>query len=124
MQDFKPYVERRRKPDGLIRFVTFTSIVDWLMIILCMMLIIYAKPEQTNMFYEMFNIPVRSYWNYPLLNLVFILFIILFALSVLGIIMNMLRQRRRTDKIKKSLVIQAVISIIGIVILLINSTII
>lgn len=124
MQDFRTPIDRRRRPDAVIKFVTLTSALGWIMIALCFTLIVYAKPEQTNMFYEMFKIPIREYWNYPLLNIVFILFIFLFAISMIGIIMNAMRQRRRSDRMKKSLIFQAIMSVIGIVILLLNSTII
>jgi heme/copper-type cytochrome/quinol oxidase subunit 2 len=124
MQDFRTPIDRRRRPDGVVKFVTLTSALGWIMIALCFALIVYAKPEQTNMFYEMFNIPIREYWDYPLLNIVFILLIFLFAISMIGIIMNAMRQRRRSDRMKKSLIFQAIMSIIGIIILIFNSTII
>lgn len=116
----RPLIERRRKPDTVIRLVTIASTIGWLLIILCSGLIIYAKPEQTNMFYEMFNIQVRNYWDYSLLNFVFILLIFLFVLSLLGIFLNAMRQRRKTDKMNKSLIFQAIMSAVGMVILLID----
>lgn len=121
MQGYRGSMDRRRKPDGIIKLVTFTSFVGWIMIILCSMLIIYAKPEQTNMFYEMFNIHTRSYWNYSLLNIVFMLLTFLLILSLIGILMNALRHRRKTDRMNKSLIFQAIMSGFGMIILLINS---
>lgn len=121
MQDYRGYADRRHKPDRIIKFVTLTSAIGWIMIIICSMLIAYAKPEQTNMFYEMFNISIRDYWNYSLLYVVFILLVFLFLLSIIGILMNAMRQRRKTDKMNKSLIFQAVMSIFGMIILIANS---
>jgi len=121
MLDSRRSFERRQKPDGIIRLITFISTIGWLLIIFCSGLTIYAKPEQTNLFYEMFNVPVREYWNYSLLNVVFLLLVFLLALSLFGIFMNAMRNRRKTDKIRKSLIFQAFMSIVGIILLLINS---
>jgi xanthine/uracil/vitamin C permease (AzgA family) len=123
MQDLRTTTERRRKPDGIVKFVTIVSAIGWIMIIICSILIIYAKPEHTNMFYEMFNINIKDYWNYSLLNFVFILLTFLFALSLIGIMMNAMRQRRKIDRMNKSLIFQAIMSVIGMILLLINSII-
>jgi L-asparagine transporter-like permease len=123
MQGYRGSTDRRRKPDGIIKLVTLTSTIGWIMIILCSMLIIYAKPEQTNMFFKMFNIHTRDYWNYSLLNIVLMLLTFLLILSLIGILMNALRHRRKTDRINKSLIFQAFMSVFGIIILLINSLI-
>jgi xanthine/uracil/vitamin C permease (AzgA family) len=123
MQNFRTTTERRRKPDGIVKFVTIVSAIGWIMIIICSILIIYAKPEHTNMFYEMFNINIKDYWNYSLLNFVFILLTFLFALSLIGIMMNAMRQRRKNDRMNKSLIFQAIMSVIGMILLLINSII-
>lgn len=121
MKEFYGTIERRQKPDGVLRLVTFISTIGWLLVILCSLLTIYAKPEQTNMFYEMFNIPIRNYWDYSFLGIVFILLICLLALSLFGIFMNSLRNRRKTDRIRRSLIFQAIASVIGIILLLIDS---
>jgi uncharacterized membrane protein len=123
MQNLKSPINRRKKLDVLIKLVNITSAIGWVMIIICSALTIQAKPEQTNMFYQMFDIPVRDYWNYSLLNLVFILLVSLFVLTLFGIFMNAMRQRRKTDKINKSLIFQAVMSLIGMILLWINSVI-
>jgi hypothetical protein len=123
MQNLKSPINRRKKLDVLIKLVNITSAIGWVMIIICSALTIQAKPEQTNMFYQMFDLPVRDYWNYSLLNLVFILLVSLFVLTLFGIFMNAMRQRRKTDKINKSLIFQAVMSLIGMILLWINSVI-
>lgn len=123
MQDLRAPVDRRRRPDGIIKFVNIASAIGWIMIIISCSVIIYAKPEDTNMFYQMFHIPVRNYWNYSLLSVVFYLLIFLFVLSVFGIIANATRQRRKTDRMKKSLIFQAIMSALGMIVLLVNSII-
>lgn len=116
----KPFIERRRKQDGIIKLVNFINTIGWILIIICSGITIYAKPEQTNMFYKMFNVHIRNYWNSSLLFAVFILLIFLFMLSLIGILLDALRQRRKTDKLNKSLIFQAVMSLFGMVILLVN----
>lgn len=120
MQDYRFSFERRRKPDKVIKLITITSVMGWIMVILCTLLTIYAKPEQTNLFYELFNIRIRNYWDYSLLNVVFLLLACLLLLSLVGIIMNAMRCRRKTDRINKSLVFQAFLSLGGIILLLLN----
>ena len=121
MQDFKPPYDRRRKPDIVIKLVHTISISGWLMIIICSLVAINAKPEQTNLFYKMFNIPVRGYWNYSLLSFVFALLIFLLCLSLIGILLSAMRHRRKTDRINKSLIFQAVMSVVGMLLLWVNS---
>lgn len=123
MQNSTRPVERRRKPDIVVKLVTITSAIGWMLIVVCLLLAGFAKPEQTNMFYEMFNIPVRGYWNYSVLYIVFVILIFLFVISLLGILFNAMRQRRKTDKINKSLIFHAAMALVGILILLINSMI-
>ena len=123
MQDFKPPLDRRRKPDMVIRLVHIISMAGWVMITICSALTINSKPEQTNLFYKLFNVPVRDYWNTTLLGDVFVLLIFLFVLSLVGILLNATRQRRKTDKLNKSLIFQAIMSAFGILLLWINSVI-
>ncbi|OGO77477.1 MAG: hypothetical protein A2Y23_00590 [Clostridiales bacterium GWB2_37_7] len=123
MQDFKSPIDRRQKSDGIIKLVTFISTIGWILIIICAILVIYARPDQPNMFYKMFNVSTRDYWNYSLLNIMFILLIFLFVLSLIGIMMNAMRQRRKTDKINKSLIFQAIMSLVGMILLWVNSLI-
>lgn len=121
MQNLKPPLDRRRKPDIVIRLVNAISIVGWMMIILCTLLTINSKPEQTNMFYKMFNIPVRDYWDFSLLSIVFFLLMFLFAVALIGILLNATRQRRKTDKMNKSLIFQAAMAVLGMLLLWVNS---
>lgn len=123
MQDFKRPLDRRRKPDMVIRLVHMISLAGWTLVIISSFLTINAKPEQTNMFYKIFNVPVRAYWNTTLLGDVFVLLIFLFVLSLVGILLNATRQRRKTDKLNKSLIFQAFMSALGMVLLWINSVI-
>ena len=123
MQDFNKPIDRRHKMDKIIKLVTITSVLGWVMIIITTMIAIYAKPEHTNMFYEMFNVPIRNYWNYHLLSLVFILLIGILLLSIFGITMNAMRLRRKTDRINKSLIFHALMSLLGIILLLAYSVI-
>ena len=121
MQNLKPPLDRRRKPDIVIRLVNAISIVGWMMINLCTLLTINSKPEQTNMFYKMFNIPVRDYWDFSLLSIVFFLLMFLFAVALIGILLNATRQRRKTDKMNKSLIFQAAMAVLGMLLLWVNS---
>lgn len=123
MQDFKRPLDRRRKPDIVIRLVHMISLAGWTLVIISSFLTINAKPEQTNMFYKIFNVPVRAYWNTTLLGDVFVLLIFLFVLSLVGILLNATRQRRKTDKLNKSLIFQAFMAALGMVLLWINSVI-
>jgi hypothetical protein len=116
-------MERRRRSDAVVKLVTITSIVGWILIAISSMLAIYAKPEQTNFFHELFNLPYRTHWDYSLLDVVYILLIALLLISILGILFNSMRNRRKTDKFRKSLIFQAFMSILGIIILWYNSLI-
>lgn len=116
---FKTTKDRRRKPDILVKWVNWSVGIGWCLIIAILGITTYAKPEDTNMFYQMFNVKLRTTWNYSLINTAFYLLIFLFIFSLVSILFNAMRQRRKSDKFNKSLIFHAIASLVGIFIFLI-----
>ena len=58
---------------------------------------------------------VRKYWDNELLQYVFYALLINLAVCIIGFFLNMLRHKRKTDKISKSIIILGVVNVLGII---------
>lgn len=108
------FVERRKGPDIVVKAVWWTVGVSWLLIITALIFTDKAKPGRTTFFDRLFEISVRKYWDQDLLHSAFIVLLVNLAVCVAGFFLNMMRQRRKTDKISKSIIILAAITLVGI----------
>jgi hypothetical protein len=108
------YFERRKGPDLLVKWVKWTGIVSWIVLFSIMLITDMAKPPIETFFDRMFNVKLRTYWDTGLIRLALVFMVVLFLLSVAGIIANSMRHRRKTDRYNKSVIFSATASFIGI----------
>lgn len=94
---------------------TILSFVSWLVAVGVVLVLDQAKPEKHHLFTRMFGVDVREYWDTAFLPAAFTLLIASLAICIIAFIFNMFRLKRRTDKFKKSIIIIAAITILGIV---------
>ncbi|AGC67989.1 hypothetical protein Cst_c09910 [Thermoclostridium stercorarium subsp. stercorarium DSM 8532] len=108
--------ERRKKPDIICRFLDAAVAVVWLLILSVLALVHFARPREENFFDRLFGVEVRKTMDYSLLNIAFCLLVFLFVFSLISLILNTRRLKRRTDYIRKSFIISLIASFAGIVI--------
>ncbi|MGE5614673.1 MAG: hypothetical protein ACM3XR_09725 [Bacillota bacterium] len=113
-EEKKTFIERRRGPDAVIKAVWWISGISWVLIITAVIFAGLAKPENETFFDRLFNIRVRGYWDYDLLRYAFIILLLNFVTCIVGFILNLFRQKRKTDRINKSVILLAAVSLAGI----------
>lgn len=115
MSDDKPvFVERRKGPDIIVKAVWLISGVNWLLAILGFAYADKARPQSETFFDRYLGKSARSNWDDDLLRYAFIILLINFVICIIGFLLNMLRQKRKTDKISKSIITIAVLSLFAI----------
>jgi len=112
--------ERRKKQDWIVRSVTLITILGWICALVALLLIDRASPSHENLFTRFLNVNVASYWNSTLLRGAFIAILASFLVSVIGFIFNASRQRRKTDRYNKLLIIIGIASTVVLVFYLVN----
>jgi formate hydrogenlyase subunit 3/multisubunit Na+/H+ antiporter MnhD subunit len=114
------FVERRRGPDKLTKWIKWTSIIGWLLIICVIFIISEAKPRVENFFDKLFHVHLRKTWDEDLLRYSFFLMVILFFLCAFAFIFNLMRHKRKTDRFNKSIIILGIVSFVGSLIYLLR----
>lgn len=107
--------ERRRRADWVTRAASILSAVAWLVSFVTLLLLERARPEQENFFTHLFGAVVDSRWNTGLIRTAFLLLALAFVLCAGALIFNALRQRRKSDKYKKSILILGALTLAGLV---------
>ena len=115
MSDVRRYpVERRKGPDIIVNAVWWIVVIGWLLIIAAFAFTDQARPERITFFDRLFGLTVRDYWDDNLLRDAFIILLINFCVCIVGFVFNMMRQKRKTDKISKSVIVLTAINLAGI----------
>jgi len=98
-------IERRKGNDGLITFINVISFSVWGVILIIFALISKAGKNIANIERNNLLWADSSFWNKEMLNLALTITLICFFICSICIILNFLRHKRRTDRIKKPLII-------------------
>lgn len=112
-------IERRKKEDGIVQFINLMSFLVWAVVIIAIAIISKAGK---NIGYITENgllwLP-GNYWHIDLLKSSLVATIISISICTICIILNFSRHRRRTDRIRRSLIICELVSfIIGVFLVL------
>lgn len=111
----KAFIERRRGPDVVVKAVWWTVGISWLLIITAFLVTIEAQPKSETFIDRMLKVSVRSYWDRDLLQYAFYILILNLAACIIGFLLNIFRQKRKTDKISKSIIVLSAITLSGII---------
>lgn len=102
-------VERRKKPDNRLNFINLMSFCVWQIIIIIIAVISEARSLiKVNQYANLLS-PLE-FWRKDLLNVALILTVCSCLICMISIILNFTRHKRRTDRIKKSLIICQILS--------------
>jgi hypothetical protein len=72
-----------------------------------------AKPQLETFFDRYYNLTLRTTWNMELANYIGVLLVGSFIISVIGLIINSKRLKRKDDYIRATLVLSLVISLVA-----------
>src|SRR4030042_2540842 len=108
---------RRRGPYTLVKIVTIFSVCTWLIIIVVMFIYVSYKPSYSSSSYFYKHVSATGS-GIGITGAKLLLFLNL-LLCIWGIIANMLRNRRKTDRIRLSLVVSTILSFIGFILIMV-----
>ncbi len=112
--------EKRKRPDILMRLLTWLAVIGWFLMYVVLMLVHKAKPKVESSFDRVDGMESPlSVWNPDLIRYIFYMMIAGLIISIIGIILNVMRHRRKKDKYRISLISLGVISLLGIIFYLI-----
>lgn len=103
-------IERRKGPDWLTKFINALNLMAWLLFIAALLLFHLGRPEMKTILTEIHQIEVRENWIESFkLYLRFSLFFNL-AVSLLTLVINRLRMKRKSDHQRYNLVFLMIIA--------------
>ena len=107
----RPYSERRRKPDWVVRSVSVITLLGWVAAMVTMAIYYKASEDATKFslsgYFANYFKRDRSFVssaNIGLLRGAFIAMLVTLIVCVLGFILNLTRHKRKTDKYNKLLI--------------------
>jgi formate hydrogenlyase subunit 3/multisubunit Na+/H+ antiporter MnhD subunit len=107
--------DRRQGQDPLVKALTFTVVFSFSLIFLIFILLLMPKTSDQIMFFRKYNLNPDRPWEESFLNYAFVLLIIQLFISSTGVVLNIIRGKRRNDKFHYSLMVFIIISLIGII---------
>lgn len=108
------FTERRKGPDIVVKAVWWIIGISWALIIGAFLFTSEAQPRFRTFYDDMLKERVRSYVDQNLLRYAFYLLLANLAVCIIGVILNLTRNKRKTDKIHKSIIVLGAITLVGI----------
>ena len=105
----------RSEPDVVAKSIGRFSVASWCLALAALIVTCLAMPAVRTFLNETFAFELKKVWSKTLYNIDFYLFVAIFLLSGLGVLLNALRHRRRTDHYNPSLVYFMVLSALCII---------
>ena len=90
-------VDRRKGPDWFTRLINTLNVLSWLVFVIALAIFHYARPELNNIILEFHKIPIREHWLVTLKQYLFISLYVSVTFSLVSLVGNQLRNKRRSD---------------------------
>lgn len=116
----KKIPERRKKPDLVLRLITLSGAVSWLLLLPVLVFVEKARPVLVTFFDRWMGLEGRDYWDADAYRYAFYLMLLIMLVSVGGLVMNAFRKKRSTDSWRVNLILILMISLAGAAYYLIN----
>jgi hypothetical protein len=106
---------RRRGPDFVIKLINWISGISWAILVAIFLFLIISNPTSKGMSVSRPSLKATSTaW---MSNAIYAFLIFLIILSIAGIVFNMTRMKRKTDKMKLTFFFSGILAIIGLIII-------
>lgn len=115
-------LDRRKGPDALVKWVRWSGIISWILVLIILFITLAAKPGFESYMDKSFHIVLRDTWDADMLLFAFILMILLFLFCIISIFINLRRYKRKSDRLNKAIIINAAAAFAGIVLYLLYRT--
>jgi hypothetical protein len=115
-------IERRKGADWLDISINVLNVLAWVTFLAALILYHYAKPEVQYFVYNLVRQPVevRGYWREDLKALLELSLWMCIAISIVTLIANHYRLKRKTDQRRYGLIMLAVVSVGFVTVLLMS----
>ncbi len=104
---------RSRRPDPLLRLLSVCNGLAVVALAAALIVTAIAKPELETFFDRYYNLTLRTSWNMELANYIGVLLACSFVISIIGLIINSKRLKRKYDHIRATLVLSLIISLVA-----------
>lgn len=116
----KKIPERRKKPDLVLRLITLSGALSWILLLPVLVLVEKARPVLVTFFDRWMGLEGRDYWDADAYRYAFYLMLLIMLLSAGGLLLNAFRNKRSTDSWRANLIIVFLLSVAGVAYYLIN----
>jgi hypothetical protein len=96
-------VDRRNGKNYLVKAINVFTVLSWVVFFLAIVISHYGRPETSNIIIRFHDIQIRDYWIPHLKVWLLILLGCCTTVSVVSLIANQLRKKRRSDSLRFSL---------------------
>ncbi len=111
------YKEKRKQIDPIMQLIHLSSALVWIMLISILFITNRAMPPLETVFDRYLGVELRNHWDFRILGMIQWILAAVFIMSGIGIILNTRRLKRATDHMRVSLIISAVFSFIGSIVM-------
>lgn len=115
--------ERRRKRDIWVKSLSWIAAVGWMVMLSALVVFERAKPHYEQFFLSRdfrYRRDPNVFWDNTLVDILFLLMLAGIGISAVGLYINYKRNRRKTDRIRFSLVVLLLASLAGSIIYLLR----
>ncbi|MCH8538014.1 MAG: hypothetical protein LAT66_09620 [Alkalimonas sp.] len=103
--------DRRQGPDFIRRLFSWLAILAWLVFIVAIVLVHYARPELDTGLVRYWELDIRQDWHPTLTTWLHYVLWVTAALSGISLVLNRLRARRKGDRLHYNLLLLLLTSI-------------
>jgi hypothetical protein len=112
---------RRRGPDTMTKAIGIFAGISWLLVLIVFILNTYAKPRVATLFDKRYGVSINQNMDTTLLMYANIALALVVAVCFTGIMINMIRHKRKSDRFSKSLIFFGLGSLIWLIYSLLSS---
>ncbi len=105
--------DRRNGADTLSKSLRWFAVTGWALVLGAFFLVSVAKPKATTFFARINNLSNQHSWDMDLMNYVFWMLFAGIVLGLVGVVINLMRRRRKHDIFYFSLMALGVVSVLG-----------
>jgi uncharacterized membrane protein YfcA len=106
--------ERRKGSDTVTKSISIFSGITWLLILVVFVIISYAQPKAPTVFDRNSGMSGQQTWDKSLLGYAAVALTFTAIICIIGLSINSIRHRRRSDYYNRSLLVFGIGSILGI----------
>lgn len=107
--------DRRKKPDIVCMYLEIAVVIVWLGFFVLLSLWHFAQPQKETFLDRLLDAELRKVTDFTLLDMAFYLLVFLSIFSLISLILNSIRLKRRTDRLRITFIISLFFSLAGII---------